>query len=444
LKAGLFLSLLEIISAIEFVSFSPGIITGIAVIIILLFFSGMISASEVAYFSLKPGDKEILREMNERNSVRTLNILKNPEKLLATILICNNLINVGIIIISTFVTVNAFNFQDNPLLVFLFQVVIVTSLILLFGEIIPKIYASHNAVKFALLMSYPLLVCEKIFSPISKLLLKSSSFISKKLTIKKISISMDDLSEAVDITTGVVTEDKKILKSIVKFSNIDVSDIMRPRLDVVAVDITTDFNSLIEKINQSGYSRIPVYEGSFDHIKGILYIKDLLPFLDRPEKFELKELLKPCYYVPETKKINDLLQEFLHKKIHMAVVVDEYGGTEGIVTLEDVLEEIVGEITDEFDEVESLYTRIDENTYIFNAKILLNDFYKIVQVPGDAFENIRGNADTLAGLILEIRGELPHLNEVITVMNFTFTIISVDVRRIKKVKLAIKKRIKNN
>jgi gliding motility-associated protein GldE len=381
--------------------------------------------------------------MDQKNSIRTLNILKNPEKLLATILISNNFVNIGIVIISTFITVNAFSFGDDPLLGFLFQVVIVTLLILLFGEIIPKIYASHNAVKFALIMSYPLMIAQKFFYPVSSLLLKSSSYINKKLTLKKISISMEDLSDAVDMTSGVVTEDKKMLKSIVKFSDIEVNDVMRPRLDVVAVETETVFPALIEKINESGYSRIPVYTESFDNIKGILYVKDLLPFLDQPEKFKWQDIIRPCYYVPNTKKINSLLQEFLKKKIHMAVVVDEYGGTEGIVTLEDVLEEILGEITDESDEVESFYTRIDENNFIFDAKILLNDFYKIVQVPRDTFENIRGDADTIAGLILEIRGEIPHVNEVISIMNFSFTVTAADDRKIKKVKLTINRLSRN-
>ncbi len=430
---------LPIISSIEFMPFSPGIIIGLVVIVILLFFSGMISGAEVAFFSLKPKDKKALHEMDIKNADRVLNILKNPERLLATVLIGNNFINIGIVIISTYITVNILNFIDEPILGFIFQVIILTFLILIFGEIIPKIYASHHPVKIAMIMSNPLLIAEKFFYPLSNLLLKSSSFVSKKMFKKQVSLSMDELSDAVDLTTGVVTEDKKILKSIVKFSNIEISDIMRPRIDVVAADITTDFPSLIQKINESGYSRIPVYTDSFDHINGILYVKDLLPFLDEPNKFNWQELIRPCYFVPETKKINTLLQEFLEKKIHMAIVVDEYGGTEGIVTLEDVLEEIMGEITDESDEREIFYTRIDENNYLFNAKTLLNDFYKIVQVPQDTFEKIRGDADTIAGLILELKGEIPRLNEVVPLKNFTFTITSVDNRKIKKVKFTIHK-----
>jgi gliding motility-associated protein GldE len=397
----------------------------------------MISGAEVAFFSIKPKDKKLLQEMNTKSSGRVLKILRNPERFLANILIGNNFVNVSIVIVSTFVSLRTFDFSTEPVLGFLIQVVVVTALILLVGEIIPKIYANHNAVKVSLRMSYPITVIGNILYPFSSLLLKSSSFINKKLTLKKIGISMDDLSEVVDMTTGVVTEDKKILKSIVKFSNIEVSDVMRPRLDVVAVEIGTSFPRLVQVINESGYSRIPVFTQSFDNLNGILYVKDLLPFLDKPEDFRWQELLRSCYYVPQTKKINALLQEFLRKKIHMAVVVDEYGGTEGIVTLEDVLEEIVGDITDESDEIESHFTRLDENNYLFNAKVLLNDFYKIVQAPEDIFDNMRGDADTIAGLILEVRGEIPHPNDIIIIKNFTFTITSADARKIKKVKVSI-------
>jgi putative hemolysin len=443
-EADSYLSTFIAIPMVDLTPPSPGIIMGIIMIIFLLFLSALIAGSEAAFFSLKPKDKKMLSEMDTKNSDRVLNILKRPERLLATVLIGNNFVNIGIVIISTFIITHTFDFSQQPVLGFLFQVIIVTFLILLFGEIVPKIYASQNAVWFSLIMSYPILLTEKFFYPISGVLLRSTSFVNRKLAHKRSKISMDDLNDALDLTTGVVTEDKKILKSIVKFSNIEVNEVMRQRLDVVAIDIETDFQRLIDIINESGYSRIPVYTETFDNINGILYVKDLLPFLEKSDQFKWQELIRPCYYVPETKKINALLQEFLAKKIHMAIVVDEYGGTEGIVTLEDILEEIVGEITDESDEIETFFTRLDEMNYIFDAKILLNDFYKIVQVPKDTFENIRGEADTLAGLILEIKGEIPRLNEVITLKNFTFTITSVDSRRIKKVKFTLDKPIKNS
>lgn len=253
---------------------------------------------------------------------------------------------------------------------------------------------------------------------------------------------MIDLSEALDLTTGVITEEKKILKSIVKFSNIEVNEIMKPRMDVVAVDIVTDHHKLIGIINDCGYSRIPVFSETFDNIRGILYVKDLLPHLEESEDFNWQSLVRPTYYVPGGKKINVLLQEFREKKIHMAIVVDEYGGTEGIVTLEDILEEIVGEITDESDEIENFYTRLDEVTYIFDAKTLLNDFFKIMMMQEDIFEKVRGDADTLAGLILEVKGDLPKVNDIIKIDPFTFTITSVDSRRIKKVKVVLDKPIR--
>jgi putative hemolysin len=442
LEAESILMSLAAISLIQFRPPSPGILISMVVIAVLLFLSAMVSGAEVAFFSLKPRDKKILHEMDTRNSDMVLSILKKPERLLATILISNNFVNVGIVIISTFVTTQTFIFLEEPLLGFLFQVVIVTFLILLFGEIIPKIYASHNAIKFALIMAYPISVAEKVFYPVSSFLISSTSFVKKKLAAKKSNISLDDLSDALDLTTGVFTEDKKILKSIVKFSNIEVSNIMQPRLDVVSVEIDTDFQKLLDIINKSGFSRIPVYSGTFDNINGILYVKDLLPFLENSGQFSLKDLIRPCYFVPQTKKINALLQEFLERKIHMAIVVDEYGGTEGIVTLEDVLEEIVGEITDDSDEIESFFTKLDDRNYIFDAKTLLNDFYKIVQIPEESFDNIKGEADTIAGLILEIKGEIPGLNEVILLKNYSFTIISSDSRRIKKIKFTIDKPVK--
>lgn len=286
-------------------------------------------------------------------------------------------------------------------------------------------------------MSSALLVLDKIFAPVSNFLIYSTSFVNKRLAKKKHHLSMVDLSDALDLTTGVVTEEKKILRSIVKFSNIEVNEIMKPRMDVIAVDIETTLNKLIDIINESGFSRIPVYAETFDNVKGILYVKDLLPHIDKSDDFSWQSLIRPSYYVPGGKKINVLLQEFREKKIHMAIVVDEYGGTEGIVTLEDILEEIVGEITDESDEVESFYTKIDERNYVFDGKVLLNDFYKTVNIQEDIFKNTRGDADTLAGLILELIGDLPAQNEIIKIDPFSFTIMSVDNRRIKKIKVTL-------
>jgi putative hemolysin len=433
-----YLSVSNHLLEIYFNPITSGVILVMLIIFVLLIFSAMVSGSEVAFFSLDPSQKNKLKEMHTNASYRVLNLLDEPERLLATILISNNFINIGIVILSTFLTTTILNFQEEPLLAFLIQVIIVTFLILLFGEIIPKLYANYNSLKFALRLSYPILVLDKLFTPFSSFLLKSTSLVNKQIASQKPNISMVDLSDALDLTTGVISEEKKILKSIVKFSNIEVDEIMRPRMDVISVDIETASDRLIEIINESGFSRIPVYSETFDNIQGILYVKDLLPHL-KTEKFKWQTLIRPSYFVPGGKKINVLLQEFREKKIHMAIVVDEYGGTEGIVTLEDILEEIVGEITDESDEIETHYTKIDDRNYIFNGKVLLNDFYKSLNIPEDIFEKIRGEADTLAGLVLELIGDIPSQNDILSVDPFTFTIVSVDNRRIKKIKVTIDK-----
>ncbi len=437
--------ILTIFHAITFYPPSTGVIAGLLVIIILLIGSALISASEAAFFSLNPSDKNKLKNTKGKSAERVISLLSKPEKLLATILITNNFINVGIVIISTFVTVNILDFAEEPVLSFIIQVVVVTFLILLFGEIIPKLFANQVAFKFSQLMSYPLHILNKLMTPLSLVLVRSTNLINRKLKIKAENISMTVLSDALDLTTGVVPSERNILKSIVKFSNINVSDIMKPRMDVVAIETEKKLKEVIVIINDSGYSRIPVYKDTLDNIIGILYVKDLIPYIDKTENFNWTSLIRPSYFVPGTKKINALLQEFREKKIHLAIVVDEYGGTDGIVTLEDILEEIVGEITDETDEIETLYVKIDENNYIFDAKVLLIDFYKVLQIQDDIFENIRGDADTLAGLILELKGEIPVVNEKLKAEGFLFTIVSADKRRIKKVKVTFEKNhIANN
>jgi gliding motility-associated protein GldE len=320
---------------------------------------------------------------------------------------------------------------------FLIQVVIVTFIILLFGEIMPKLYASLSPVRFALLMAYPLVFCRKIFHPLSSFLILSTSLVRKRLARKKHNISMEQLSDALDLASKDISDEKNILEGIVKFGNIEVTGIMKARIDVTAVEIQTRFSELIRIIIESGYSRIPVYSNSFDNIKGILYIKDLLPHLYKPDSFKWQSLIRPPYFVPENKKIDDLLREFQTKKIHMAVVVDEYGGTSGIITLEDILEEIVGEITDEADEDDITYRQIDNKTFIFEGKISLNDFYKITDLPDNFFDPVRGDADTLAGLILEIKGEFPKTGDKIKYNNLHFSIESVDRRRIRQIKMEI-------
>lgn len=395
------------------------------------------SGAEVAFFSLSPTHQKKVRHMTTKSSHRIRTLIGKPEKLLATILISNNFINVGIVIITTYISSSIFDFREEPIWGFIIQVVTVTFLLLIFGEIIPKIYASRFPLRFSLFMSMPLSFLDKVFTPLSNFMIYSTSFVNRKISSKKTNLSMGDLSEALELTTGVVHEEKRILKSIVKFSNLEVNEIMKPRMDVVAIDISTNMAELIKIINSSGYNRIPVFEGTLDNLKGILYAKDLLPFIDKVSNFDWQSLIRPSYFVPGAKKINVLLQEFREKKIHLAIVVDEYGGTEGIVSLEDILEEIIGEITDESDEVERFYTRIDEKSYIFDAKVLLNDFYKTLHITEDIFEKEKGDSDTLAGLILEVLGEIPSVNKKIKIGRFTFTILQVDSRKINKVKIDI-------
>lgn len=413
------------------------VLIAFVVVLFLLISSALVSGSEVAYFSLSPAELNKLRRSKIKIDQSVIRLLGIPDRLLATILVANNFINIGIVIISAFITSKLFNFSGPTAFGFIIQVVIITFLLLFFGEILPKVYASRYAIKFSKFMAKPLDISEKIFRPINSFLIYSTSIVNKKFMQKRKNISIAELSDALELTQHDISEDKRILKGIVKFGNIYVKEIMKSRVDVVSIDITTKFKDLMSIINDSGYSRIPVYENTFDNIKGILYIKDLLPYIYKSGFFKWQSLIRPPYYIPESKKINDLLKEFQVNKIHMAIVIDEYGGSSGIVTLEDILEEIVGEITDEYDDEESIYTKISENQYIVEGKILLNDFYKILNVNENIFNDIKGDADTLAGLILELRGEIPKKDEKISYKNFIFKVISVDKRRIIKIHVTV-------
>lgn len=422
------------------ISFNPitlGVILGGIIMLLLLLSSAMISGSEVAFFSLSPSHINSLKEKNTGKNKKLLELLKYPQRLLATILIANNFVNVGIIILSTFLTVSIVDFSNAPIWGFVFQVVIITFLLLLFGEIIPKVYANYSSMSFALFMTLPFIFLSKLLRPISYFLISSTNFVNKRIKQSGSQVSIDDLSNALDLTANTITENKKILRGIVTFGNIEVKSIMTARVDVTAIENKTPFKSLLQTIIDSGYSRIPVYEETFDKVKGILYIKDLLPYLNK-EDFNWQTLIRPPYFVPEMKKINDLLEEFQTKKIHMAIVVDEYGGTSGIVTLEDILEEIVGEINDENDEDDPQYSKIDDHTYIFEGKTLVNDFCRLTSIPEKSLEPIRGEADTLAGLILEMKKEIPKKEETINYDKLSFKILAVDKRRIKQIQLKIK------
>lgn len=425
---------------IHFYPFSTGVAISILVVVLLLIFSALISGSEVAYFSLGPADRDHLEKNKSRRNIFALKNLEYPERLLATILVANNFVNVGIVILSTYITSNIVDFSNATTLGFIIQVVVITFFLLLFGEIIPKVYASRFSLKVAVFMSFPLVILEKLFHPLNTLLIFSTSFVNRKMQKHKQNISIDELSQALEMTADhEISEDKEILEGIVKFGNKSVVEIMHPRVDVVALDVKVNIERVISVINDSGYSRIPVYSGTFDNIRGILYIKDLLPHIYKGANFKWQSIIRPPFYVPETKKIDDLLEDFQKNKVHMAIVVDEYGGTAGIVTLEDILEEIIGDITDEFDEEESFFTKISDNKYLFDGKILLNDFYKIVDCEDDIFDDVKGEADTLAGLILELKGEFPKRFDKINCKFFVFSIEAVDNRRIKQIKVEIVK-----
>jgi len=408
--------------------------------ILLLACSAVISASEVAFFSMDPQVLNELEESERKPEKQILRLLNSPQRLLATMLIGNNFVNVAIILLLTQATSSIFNFNSAPVVGFIFQSVIITFLLLLFGEIMPKIYATRFPKKTAIKTITIIAFLENMLRPFVSLLVNSTSVVNTELSkysTKK--LSMDELSDALKLTSdGVSDEEKEILGGITKFVNIQVSDIMTSRVDIVDVNMKTNFKELLDLVIHSGYSRIPVYSGTRDNIKGILYSKDLLPHIDKPASFRWQSLIRQAYYIPETKKIDDLLNEFQKSKIHLAIVVDEYGGTSGLISLEDILEEIVGDISDEYDEEEQLFTKIDNHTFIFEAKILLNDFFKIAEINENDFVKITGEVETLAGLILEIKGEMPAKNERIGYGRYVFEIVAADNRRIRKVKLFIR------
>ena len=406
------------------------------VISFLIICSALISGSEVAFFSIDP---KKWNKKEEKISYKLIGkLLEKPNKLLATILIANNFVNVGIIILSTYITSSVFNFESAPILKFVIQVLAVTFLLLMLGELIPKVFANQNPLKFARIMARPLIFLNKLFYPLSSVLVHSTSFIEKRFNSKGYNISVNDLSNVLDIAGENDTniEEKRILRSIVEFGNIQVKEIMKSRVDVTAFSINTSFDEVKKEIIKSGYSRTPVYSESFDKIKGILYIKDLLPHLDTPD-FEWKTILRSPFFVPEGKMIDDLMREFQQKKIHLAIVVDEYGGTSGIVTLEDIIEEIVGDINDEFDDDGVKFSKLDSQNYIFEGKTSINDALKILNLEFDYFDEIKGESDSLAGLILEMKGNIPDVGEVLKFNHLTFKIESVDKRRIKRVKITI-------
>jgi gliding motility-associated protein GldE len=443
IDSGPHLLLLQILGNTFAGNFSFGLFIVLLVILVLIFISAMISGSEIAFFSLNPAQLNKIKSRETKTNSIILSHLKIPKRLLATILITNNFVNVGIVILSAYVSSTLFDFSNFPILGFLFEVIAITTVLLLFGEIMPKIFANQKPVAFASLMARPLSVLIKVFYPLSSILVRTTRLIDKKMAKQNREISMSELSEAIDITAdyNAPVDETKILKGIVKFTDIEVSEIMKSRMDVVSIDSQNDFEGIIKIVTESGYSRIPVFTETFDKIDGILYVKDLLPHLGNNKDFNWQQLIRPAFFVPENKKINDLLQEIQVKKVHLAVVVDEYGGTSGIVTLEDILEEIVGEITDEFDSPEDGidYNKIDDHNYILEGKTSINDFCKIMGIDNNVFDDMKGEADSIAGLMLELLGKIPEKNTRITIKGFKFKALSVDNRRIKMVHVTIQK-----
>ena len=421
-------------------SFSSWLITAIVTLFLLLILSALISGAEVAFFSLSQTDLNKAEESQSNHQQIVVKLLQNPKKLLATIFISNNFINILIVLLFAFIGEVIFKNITPNILKFLIELVLVTFLIFLFGEVLPKLYASRNALKFAAFMAFPLKIISNLLMVISVPLM-SFTVIESKLGKKKSNISVEKLSQALEITSNETTtkDEQKILEGIVSFSNTETSQIMTPRIDIFALSKNETCQNVVSQIVEKGYSRIPVYDENIDNIVGVLYAKDLLIHLNKKE-FEWQKLIREPYFVPENKKLDVLLKEFQEKKNHLAIVVDEYGGTSGIVTLEDVIEEIVGDISDEFDDDEITYSKLDVDNFLFEGKTNLKDFYKILDIENNThFEEKKGESETIAGFILEIYGEFPKKNDKIKFKNYVFKIESVDKKRIKQIKVTIKK-----
>ena len=436
-------TLLEIVLLADWLPLN--LILGLSVLVFMLACSAMISGAEVAYFSLSRADIDEMGESSLRIRKQALVLLKRPKKLLATILVANNFVNVGIVILSTYLTSK--NIPQESLNYLLggvipigrvIEVFGITLIVLLFGEIIPKVYANQYAIAFSSVMSFPLYYMSILFTFLSVPLIKMTTIVDRLASAGNGQISVDELGHALELTRPESLrerEDQKILEGIVKFGNTDVKQIMKPRTDVEAFQNSAAYRELLEGILESGYSRAPIYEDSLDKIVGIIHIKDLLPHIDEADGFDWQNLMRTPFFVPESKMIDDLLEEFREKKVHLAIVVDEYGGCEGLVTLEDIIEEIVGDISDEFDDDEVVYSKLDDDNFVFEGKTNLKQFYRVIKIDGEQFEKNKGEADTLAGFILEQAGKIPGKDQKVSFENYEFTIESVDKRRIKRVKV---------
>lgn len=426
-----------------FAEFDPAQLFGIVTAVLLLASSALISGAEVALFSLTPSDFEAEASKRTAKEQIVINLLDKPKKLLATILVANNMINIAIILLFDHLTDNAFSGIDTVVLgidlQFFFEVVVVTFLILLFGEILPKVYASRNRVAFAHFMAYPLNVLDTVFAPLNVPMRAFTIWIHERLGNQRSALSVDQLSQALELTSqhDTTKEEQKILRGIVSFGNTDTKQVMRPRMDIFGLNEKTKYSEIIPEIMENGYSRIPVYRDSIDNVIGILYVKDLLPYLEETD-YDWITLLREPYFVPENKKLDDLLNDFKNKKNHLAIVVDEYGGTSGLISLEDIIEEIVGDISDEFDDEDLIFSKLDDNNYVFEGKTPLKDFYRVIKLENTSiFEENKGEAETLAGFLLEISGSFPKKNDLIIFDRFSFKVEVIDNKRIKQIKVKI-------
>lgn len=430
-----YLTSLVLLNSISF-SF---ILFSIVLVAILLLLSALISGSEVAFFSLTADEIKEYKDSKSKKERQLAKLLAKPKKLLATVLICNNLINVAIVTYSTYAANRIFS-SVSAAIIALSLTLFTTVFITFFGELIPKVYASHNNVKFALFNIRLLSFADKFFSWLSIPLMSLTNVVDNRIKKKEYELSVSDLETMVELTSEAneaSEEEKEMLKGIVNFGTINVKQIMRVRTDITAFDHQMNFHELMDKINKSGYSRIPVYRDTVDYIVGILYVKDLLPYIENEENFRWQSLLRKTYFIPETKKIDALLKSFKERRVHMAIVVDEYGGTSGLITLEDVLEEIVGEINDEFDDEDIDYTQVDKETYVFDAKTSLNDFCKITGIQQRSFEEVKGESESLGGLLLELHSSMPNVGEEISYERFLFIVESVNNKRIKRIRVRI-------
>ena len=431
---------LRTLNDISLIEPTTGVISAGIAACLLLFVSAFASGSEIAFFSLTPSDLNEMDEEKSSDDAKITKLREDSERTLATILIANNLVNVAIIMLFTYFFHHIIDFADAWWVEFGFMTILLTFLLLLFGEIMPKVYARKNPLQFCRNAVPGIMFFRKLFYPIASIVVSSGKLTEKVVVKENQTLSVDDLEQALELTnTEDIKEEKKILEGIVRFGDETVKEVMTSRQDVVDLDSKAPYEEVLKCVVDNNYSRIPVYQDTQDNIRGILYIKDLLPHLSKGNDFKWQSLIRPPYFVPETKKIDDLLREFQENKVHIAIVVDEFGGTSGIVTLEDILEEIVGEINDEYDEDEKNYVRINSNTFVFEGKTLLTDFYKVLKLDDETFADVEGDADTIAGLLLEIKGDFPKLHEKIDYQHFSFEILEMEERRISKVKVVIRR-----